>query len=253
MNAVSAVTRNGGITVSGANYINKNGALNQADAVSSSGKYLQAKSAEDGLTASTASISAYAIKRAFPASTDGYYWIANPNINSGKPFRIYADMTTDGGGWTLLLCNTTPNPGWNSENALLRNELNPDPNNTYSIIGWADYIKKSSSGFQYMMDAQTRHSHGGIWTANAPYSFISTSNANTDITLNTKFGSWDYSDDDIEARMPWYAPGRQGLITTSFDADGSWWGTLIANSGWNPAPWLGRSMQHPGTIWYWVR
>ena len=42
----------------------------------------------------------------------------------------------------------------------------------YSIIGWADYIKKSASGFQYMIDATNRASFGGIWTANDNYSFV---------------------------------------------------------------------------------
>ena len=110
----------------------------------------------DGLSASTASGSAYAIKQSYPASADGYYWIKNSNINGGSPFQIYADMTTDGGGWTLIMCNTSPNTGWTNANAVLRNETSASDNANYSILAWADYIKKSNSGFQYMMDANTR-------------------------------------------------------------------------------------------------
>ena len=56
----------------------------------------------DGSSSENAASSAYAIKQAYPSSTDGVYWISNESINSGTPFQIYADMTTDGGGWMLL-------------------------------------------------------------------------------------------------------------------------------------------------------
>ena len=59
--------------------------------------------------------------------------------------------------------------------------------------------------------------------------------------------------------MPWYS-NCSGYITTSFDCTGgSWWGTLISQSGWTPAPWIASGcgvegcMQNPGIIWYWVR
>lgn len=250
--SVSVVTKNGEISNTNYNFVNKYGALGAQGGLNENGESKRTLSSGDG-SAANPSTSAFQIKKDYPASTDGLYWIRNPNINGGAAFQIYADMTTDGGGWTLILCNTSPNPGWDNNNALLRNQNSPDINTTYSIIAWADYIKQSSSGFQYMMDAQSRGSYGGIWTANSNYSFVSTSNGNTDITLNTTFGSWIYSDDDLEARMPWYSPGSQGLITTSNDANNSWWGTLIAAGGWSPAPWLGNSVQSPGIIWYWVR
>ena len=56
----------------------------------------------DGSSPENAASSAYEIKQAFPSSTDGVYWISNASINSGNPFQIYADMTTDGGGWMLI-------------------------------------------------------------------------------------------------------------------------------------------------------
>lgn len=223
---------------------------------------------KDGLSPQTASTSAYQIKQDYPASTDGFYWIKNANINGGVPIKIYADMTTEGGGWTLIMKNSSY-AGWTYANAISLNTQNPfnttsevtsTATSNYSIIGWADYIKKSASGFQYMIDAYTRNSYGGIWTANGAYSFTSTSNANTNITLNANYGGWTYNtnNDGISQRMPWYGNfGSNSGFYSLASGSGNWWGTIIANNSYySPSPWigtLGGNAAYPGIIWYWVR
>ena len=210
---------------------------------------------KNGLTELTAGDSAYQIKTDFPASADGLYWISNPNIDGGTPFQIYADMTTDGGGWTLLVTNQNGADGqWTYQNAILRNQSTPVISGaSYSIVAYADYLKKSGPTFQYMLEAETRGNWGGIWTAPQSYTFVKNDNTQTNITLDIKFGTWEYDGNGVEKIMPWYSDSS-GLLTTSENAGGDWWGTIIAKS-WGPvAPWMNSyGMGYPTIIWYWVR
>jgi hypothetical protein len=254
------------VSISGASSVNAVSSSLTSSANTANIVTTKAVTAKDGLTAATASTSAYQIKQDFPSATDGFYWIQNANINGGVAIKIYADMTTNGGGWTLIMKNSTY-VGWTYANAISLNTSMPYTTNAevistssanYSIIRWADYIKKSTTGFQYMMDANARLTYGGIWTANANYSFTSSSNANTNITLNTSFSpTWSYNNDGVEARMPWYSNhGAGDAFITSDGNNGGWWGTLITDGGWNPAPWMGQlgsTGGYPGIIWYWVR
>ena len=246
-----------------------------------------------GLTSANPGTSAWQIKQDHPRSPDGVYWIQNTNINGGEPVQIYADMTTLGGGWTLLVQNNLDS-GWDLSTALSYNATTPpntsidynstqDAGNNYSILGWADYIKRSSNGFDFMFEAGFRRRNGAAFTANEAYSFVETwsgqdvgdaSLSNNgwrkNITEIQRFpagapgdnATWEYQADGVEARMPWYGVDYGAFLSTDGPGNSGWWGTLIGGQGYfNPAPWIyygvngaiNMNLQSPRVLWYWVR
>ncbi|RKS98719.1 fibrinogen-like YCDxxxxGGGW domain-containing protein [Flavobacterium sp. 123] len=210
------------------------------------GKSVDKPLPKDGLTSIKAALSVLDIKQEFPSSPDGVYWITNPNINSGTPFQVYADMTTDGGGWTLL------NVGGNSSTSLEVSSLTSPSSKGYlprtTVIGLANncttvqlragnsyssYANKTTStdplAIGALRSSSTVAGGSGTWH----YGSLTTS------IFTTDSGSWCWNnccDPDVTgwpqmyhsnnygSCVHWYVDTKMGRQSTSPDA---WFSTWI--------------------------
>ena len=97
---------------------------------------------------------------------NGIYMIRK---NSHEYLPVYCDMTSEPGGYTLLV--TSASNGWNKTEVKFKNPTRPSLTRDYSILGHADQIKALNGGntFKYRLEANTRGHWGGVWTAPIKY------------------------------------------------------------------------------------
>jgi len=199
--------------------------------------------------------SCYAILNANESYGSGIYWIKP----AGTAFRVYCDMDTSGGGWTLLVTNPNPNsyPNWNMTTIYSLNSNSPSISSPYSILNQANSIKSNISGnLQYRIDAESFGHWGGVWKAPFANTFVGTSAVNnaTNIeqydvwTIDTSLGTL-----TLTNVMPWVGNTTQ-LLSTWGNA-GSWYGTLVTGVLWGGGytPYIYTQKQTPNIIWYWVK
>ena len=102
---------------------------------------------------------------------------------------------------------------------------------------------------QYRIEVRDRGRWGGIWKAPVSYSFVSTSDQQTQIILTQKFDSWSYSSsgESIGKRMPYIdtcTSHPHGLLMTKAKDTYKWWGTMAMNASssykslFGPCPWI---------------
>lgn len=109
----------------------------------------------DGSTIQKAAPSATAILQLNPSASNGYYWIKP--LSSSQPKYVYCDMTTDGGGWMLMINARAGNGGQyynnnayglsiiNGNNNVV--EYNKSTTSMYSRTDITEFFK--ISGFKY--------------------------------------------------------------------------------------------------------
>ena len=189
--------------------------------------------------------------------SSGSYWIKTSTMSSAQ--KMYVDMVTAGGGWTLVVCSETQGSAWNTTTVLSLNSSTPSITSNYSILNLADSLKTNLSGkLNYRIDAEAFGTWGGIWEADFDNTFTATSMSNEIATNLVQWNTWDINTSTtgtssaLSNRMPWIDTGSPTL--TTWNDTGSWWGTLASGNGtYNPAPYISPQKPQPGIIWYWVK
>ena len=142
---------------------------------------------------------------------DGYYLVYPDGNKNGRRTLIYADMTTDGGGWTLVSRShpsaaNTPGWGWN---AAARSTVNTFTD-AYNL-GWIQTYAGTSATFTNILFGNRGNQYNNTW---GPFKYkIANINYSTFTTSDTQQG---YTNTTIASNLSVYNttayPGMQSAV-----------------------------------------
>jgi len=93
------------------------------------------------------------IKYKFPNSPSGLYWIDTDGAGGNNPIMVQCDMTTDGGGWTLLFNQKSDTGGFfaNATEVQSYNITKPTADK-YSILAYTEGFRSLKGNFTFKMN-----------------------------------------------------------------------------------------------------
>ena len=194
-----------------------------------------------GLSRANPATSANAILSAIPTASSGYYWISPPG--SGAPYYVYCDMSTDGGGWMLMINARSNNGGqYYSNNDYGFSTIDGNPN----VV---EYQKATTSMFGVDKINQFLSIPGTKWTRIVPLRGYGAPQLNAPFTgLYQRLGTL------TTYRWPGTANDCSNRATLVSSADTAWvltqyknWSDVQASSDAQVGTYTGGNHYYPTT------
>ncbi|MBN93700.1 MAG: hypothetical protein CL928_06430, partial [Deltaproteobacteria bacterium] len=143
------------------------------------------------------------------ASDDGVYWI-DPPANPGDSLQVRCDMTTDGGGWTLVgvaIYANSGGAGWNDEGDL--NLVSSTDLNAHWHLSSDRMNALATSGEYRALCFDSNNNYSRYWWGVTDYNWGA---------LTTASESWDTYDRTGASYATAWSSGHYGLVSGSTEA-----------------------------------